>query len=161
MGLREMRHAKSDADKAARGTLARHKKHSELGRAKRAVDNVLMFPQLKITPDPSVDLLPGGPGEKAYESWCVALLKSNLLTKTTVGIVENLALTEDKLKMRFDAGKEAPDKSLEIRRGCFLQLGALNVDSSIVPDQGKENPFARNGYPAKLGRSAKDHKWRG
>lgn len=149
-----MRHAKSDADKAARGTLARHENFSKAARGARAVNNVLVFPQLKEIPDPTVPLMKGGPGEQAYEFWCGALLNSKLLTKATLGIVESLALTEDKIKMKFDAGKPITDRSLEQRRGCFIQLEALNVDSSIIPDQGKENRFARNGFPARRGKLA-------
>lgn len=146
-------YARSDAEKRLRGTY-RDNTHSETNRAKRAISNVLSFPQMKTIPDPTVPLIEGSPGWKSYFKWCDLLLQSNLLTAVSVAHVEQLATADQKLHDTAAKGKLASDKTLEIRRGILLKLDALNVDRALVPDQGKENKFARNGFPARLGKPA-------
>ena len=145
-----MRHAKPDSFKKANGTL--QSRWTEEARAKRAIDNVLTFPQLKEIPDPSVLLVQGGAGEKAYFDWCERLLRNNLLTAVSVGFVETFALGEDKICSRLTAGREVPDKTLEIRRSMLMRFESLNVDGAIVPDQRKPNKFAKTGFPALMGK---------
>jgi len=156
-----MRHAKSDADKAARGTLRGHENKSEAARASKAISNVVSMPQMKAIPSPTIPIGPeGGPGFKTFHKWCDRLLQNNLLTEMSVSFVEELAAADQKLHDCADAGKMAPDKTLEIRRSMLLKLDAINVDGALVPDQGRENKYANNGYPAKLGKSPEAHKWR-
>ena len=143
-----MRHARSDSYKKARGTLK--SQHSEATRAKRAVDNVLAFPQLKAIPACSFPLPKGGPGERAYLEWSEMLLKANLLTAVTVGYAEQYAVNEQKMHDRVNAGKLVTDRSLEIRRSLLLKFEALNVDRALVPDKTKPNRFAHCGFPARL-----------
>ncbi len=145
-----MRHAKPDSFKRANGTL--QSRWTEDARAKRAIDNVLTFPQMKQIPDPSVLLVQGGPGEKAYYQWCELLLRNNLLTAITVGFAETFALAQDKICSRLAAGREVPDKTLETRRSMLFKFEALNVDGAIVPDQRKPNKFAKTGFPARMGK---------
>ena len=144
-----MRHAKPDSYKKANGTL--QARWTEETRAKRAIGRVLTFPQMKAIPDPTVPLPEGGPGWKSYYKWCDLLLQSNLLTAVSVAHVEQLALADQKMYDAAAAGKMVPDRTLEVRRSILLKLDALNVDRALVPDQGKQNKFARNGFPARLG----------
>ena len=145
-----MRHAKPDRYKKANGTL--QSRWTEKARAKRAIDNVVTFPQLKEIPEPSVLLVKGSKGEQAYQKWCELLLRNNLLTAVSVGFAETFALADEKICSRLAAGREVPDRTLETRRSMLLKFEALNVDGAIVPDQRKPNKFANTGFPARMGK---------
>ena len=153
-----MRHAKPDSYKKARGTFKSH--CSEESRTKRAIAKVLVEPQLKEVPLPSIPLLVGGAGERDYYKWCTWLLRRNLLTSISIGWVEKFARASDRIEAKAKAGKEIPTTALEARMVVLNKLADLeHASASTVPDMTRENKFARNGYPAKLGRSPEAHKW--
>ncbi|MCW5697359.1 MAG: hypothetical protein KIS96_11595 [Bauldia sp.] len=142
-----MRHSRSDEQKRQRNGGRIDGRFTEEARAMREVDKVVAFPKLREVPEPTVPL--GTNGRKTFDFWTRRLLEVGLLTAVSIGYVENLALADDKIHERRAAGKEVPDKTLELRRSMLLKLEALNVDQNLVPNPEKTNKFARNGFPGR------------
>lgn len=155
---RQMRHAMSDAQKKARGIF--QSRWSSQARTKWAIAKVLVEPQLNEVPLPSIPMLAGGPGESDYYKWCAWFLRRNLLTSISIGWVERFARASDRIEAKAKAGKETPTTALEARMVLLNKLADLeHASASTVPDMTRENKFANNGFPARLGRNPEDHKW--
>lgn len=150
-------HALSDAEKKRRGTFKPEK--SEEARARKAVDNVMAFPVLDEVPRCRWPLKPNGLGLQSYTSWCRRLINAGLLTDVSLGYVEQFAIAEDKIEKRLDGGLDVPDKAMEVRRSALMKLEALNVDTSLVPNQAQKGAFGKNGFAGRL-RDPADHRAR-
>lgn len=143
-----MRHAKSDAEKKAAGTFRAHE-FTDAHRLNAALDRVVRpFPRLLEVPEPTMPLRASGKAE--YDKWCRRLREVGMLTFSTVDIVERMAMAKDAIQESYDKGKTPSAKHLEILRGAQLELKALNVDQTLVPeDPNRPNKFEANGFPGR------------
>lgn len=138
--------AKSDEEKAAKGTL--DKRYSQEARASEALSKVLAFPAFREIPATRIPL--GPEGQRVYDSWSRRLFDVGLLTEVSKGFVENLAMCEDKIHFAHGAGKMVSDKTLELRRTALLRLEGLNADINLAPTRNSQNPFAHCGFARRL-----------
>jgi hypothetical protein len=145
----------SDQEKIRRGTL--DDRSSEGARAKERMNTVLAFPALKQVPKPT--FLLREKGREQFDFWCRKLLDAGLLTRITVGEIENLALVADKIQSALDQGKNPSGQDINLRRLLLTKLESLNVDTSFFAAAKNKSAFAQNGFPSRL-RSPAEHQAR-
>lgn len=145
----------SDDEKRRRGTL--DARYSEDARARERMSTVLAFPVLKEIPKPSFPLKEKG--EEQFKFWCERLLDAGLLTRITVGEIENLALVADKIQYALDRRKQPSAQDINLRRLALVKLESLNVDTTFFAAAKNKSAFAQNGFPGRL-RSPEEHQAR-
>lgn len=137
---------RSDQEKIALGKL--DKRWSDDARAKDRMNKVLAFPVLKSIPEPSFPLL--DKGKQTFQFWCEKLLDAGLLTRITVGEIENLALLDDKIQRSLNKGNSPGINELGLRRSHLAKLESLNVDTTFFAAAKNKSTFAQNGFPGRL-----------
>lgn len=82
---------------------------------------------------PSVRLYAAG--ERTYREWCAALLKRNMLTKQTLGIIEKLAVNSDYIDICRDMEIYYEDKTFKIPHDLVLEKQTLLSELlTLTPD---------------------------
>lgn len=142
------RQALTDDEKKRRGTY--RDGQSDTARRVAAVSNVLAFPVEPKVPKCRLPLPDGSAGLAVYDDWCQRLFNAGLLTKVSIGFIENLALVEDKIDRALRSDKSVASRDMIVRQSVLSKLELLNADQSIVSGQTKTGVFGKNGFPARL-----------
>jgi hypothetical protein len=145
----------TDEEKLARGTL--DERTSEAARGKREIGKILKFPVLREIPEPKFVLTPVG--RKTFDFWAKKLMEAGLLTESSIGYIENLALADDSITAAIAKGKSPAYTLLETRRKNLQWLETLNVDTSVAAGQTQKGTFASHGFANRLQLPA-DHRAR-
>lgn len=141
------RPAMSDAEKAAKGVYA-PKGFTEEARTARKLAKVHAFPVFREIPEPTFPL--GDVARNTYDTWCRRLFDTGHLTVMAQEWVMSLSIADQISADLMRAGKAVPVAVVHQRNKALAELKYLDADQSLVPQQPKNNRFARNGFPSRL-----------
>lgn len=140
----------SDEEKIRRGTL--DKRHTEVARAERAAEKIVIGPWLSDIPEPDLPL--GEVGRKKYFELVRSLFDTGKLTLATKMLSEQAAVLQEQMHRRMSEGKTVPTNMSEKIQRVIAQLGIAENAPQIARPKETAGKFTFAGFSNK--RSAKN-----